>query len=105
MSLLGDYPRMSEVRKTPQFQKWLDNLNDAKAYARIETRLFRLALGLAGDVKPVGKGVFELRIDYGPGYRVYFTKQGNALIIILAGGDKSTQAKDIQMAIKLAHAL
>jgi putative addiction module killer protein len=96
---------MSEVRKTPQFQKWLDNLKDAKAYARIETRLFRLALGLPGDVKPVGKGVSELRIDYGPGYRVYFTKQGNTLIIILAGGDKSTQAKDIQTAIKLANTL
>ena len=96
---------MSEVRKTPQFQKWLDNLKDATAYAHIETRLFRLALGLPGDVKPVGKGVSELRIDYGPGYRVYFTKQGNTLIIILAGGDKSTQAKDIQMAIKLANTL
>ena len=96
---------MSEVRKTPQFQKWLDNLKDVKAYARMETRLFRLALGLPGDVKPVGKGVSELRIDYGPGYRVYFTRQGNTLIIILAGGDKSTQAKDIQTAIKLANTL
>ena len=76
-----------------------------KAYARIETRLFRLGLGLPGDVKPVGKGVSELRIDYGPGYRVYFTKQGNTLIIILAGGDKSTQEKDIQTAIKLANTL
>jgi len=96
---------MSEVRKTPQFQKWFDNLKDATAYARIETRLFRLALGLPGDVKPVGKGVSELRIDYGPGYRIYFTKHGNTLIIILAGGDKSTQAKDIQTAIKLANTL
>jgi putative addiction module killer protein len=96
---------MSEVRKTPEFQKWLDNLKDPKAYARVETRLFRLALGLAGDVKPVGKGVSELRIDYGPGYRVYFTRQGNALIFILAGGDKSTQAKDIQTAIRLATTL
>ena len=96
---------MSEVRKTPEFQKWLDNLNDPRAYARIETRLFRLALGLPGDVKPVGKGVSELRIDYGPGYRVYFTKQGKLLIIILAGGDKNTQVKDIQNAIRLASTL
>jgi len=96
---------MSEVRKTPEFQKWLDNLNDPKTYARIETRLFRLALGLPGDVKPVGKGVSELRIDYGPGYRVYFTKQGKLLIVILAGGDKSTQVKDIQNAIRLASTL
>jgi len=96
---------MSEVRKTPLFQKWLDNLKDAKAYARIETRLFRLALGLAGDVKPVGKGVSELRIDHGPGYRIYFTRQGDTLILILAGGDKGTQAKDIQTAIRLASGL
>ena len=96
---------MTEVRKTPQFQEWLDDLKDLKAYARIETRLFRLALGLPGDVKPVGRGVSELRIDCGPGYRVYFTKRGNTLIIILAGGDKSTQAKDIQTAIQLADTL
>jgi putative addiction module killer protein len=96
---------MHEVRKTLEFQKWLDGLNDARAYARIETRLFRLGLGLPGDVKPVGKGVSELRIDYGPGYRVYFTKRGKLLIFILAGGDKSTQAKDIQTAITLASTL
>jgi putative addiction module killer protein len=94
---------MSEVRKTPQFQKWLDNLSDPKAYAQIETRLFRLALGLTGDAKPVGKGVSELRIDYGPGYRIYFTNRGNTLILILIGGDKRTQDKDIRIAIKLAE--
>jgi len=105
LSLLGDYSPMSEVRKTLQFQKWLDNLKDSQAYARIETRLFRLAIGLAGDAKPVGHGVSELRIDHGPGYRVYFTRQGDTLILILAGGDKSTQAKDIRIAIKLANAL
>ena len=105
VSLLSDRSRMTGVRKTPQLQKWLDNLKDVKAYARIETRLFRLALGLPGDVKPVGKGVYELRMDYGPGFRIYFTKQGNTLIIILAGGDKSTQANDIQSAIKLANTL
>jgi putative addiction module killer protein len=96
---------MHEVRKTLEFQKWLDGLNDARAYARIETRIFRLGLGLPGDVKAVGKGVSELRIDYGPGYRVYFTKRGKLLIFILAGGDKSTQAKDIRTAIKLASTL
>ena len=96
---------MHEVRKTHEFQKWLDGLKDAQAYARIETRLFRLGLGLPGDVKSVGKGISELRIDYGPGYRVYFTKRGKLLIFILAGGDKSTQEKDIQSAIKLASTL
>ena len=96
---------MREVSKTAEFQKWLDGLNDARAYARIETRLFRLGLGFPGDVKSVGKGVSELRIDYGPGYRVYFTKRGKLLIFILAGGDKRTQAKDIQIAIKLASTL
>lgn len=96
---------MNEVRKTPEFQKWLDGLKDAQAYARIETRIFRLGLGLPGDVKSVGKGVSELRIDYGPGYRVYFTKRGKMLILLLAGGDKSTQKKDIQTAIKLASTL
>lgn len=96
---------MSEVRKTPEFQKWLDGLKDDRAYARIETRIFRLTLGLSGDVKPVGQGVSELRIDYGPGYRVYFCKRGASLIILLAGGDKSTQEKDIRTALKLASSL
>jgi putative addiction module killer protein len=96
---------MTEVRKTATFQKWLDGLKDDRAYARIETRLFRLTLGLPGDAKPVGKGVSELRIDYGPGYRVYFCKKGKALIILLAGGDKSTQDRDIRTAQKLASSL
>lgn len=96
---------MNEVRKTPEFQKWMDGLKDARAYARIETRIFRLALGLPGDVKPVGKGVSEMRIDYGPGYRIYFCKKGTSLIFLLAGGDKSTQVKDIQAALKLASTL
>jgi putative addiction module killer protein len=96
---------MNEVRKTREFQKWLDGLKDAQAYARIETRIFRLGLGLPGDVKPVGKGVSEMRIDYGPGYRVYFTKRGMTLIVILGGGDKSTQERDIRTATKLASTL
>jgi putative addiction module killer protein len=77
-------------------------LNDARAYARIETRIIRLAMGLPGDVKPVGQGLSDLRIDYGPGYRVYFCRKGRSLIFLLAGGDQSTQAKDIGNALKLA---
>ncbi|MDR3673384.1 MAG: type II toxin-antitoxin system RelE/ParE family toxin [Holophaga sp.] len=96
---------MYEVRKTPGFQEWLDGLNDAQAYARIETRIFRLGLGLPGDVKPVGSGVSELRIDHGPGYRVYFTRRGRTLILLLVGGDKSTQARDIRAAIRMAGTL
>lgn len=96
---------MTEVRKTAEFQRWLEGLTDPRAYARIEIRIFRLALGLPGDVKPVGKGVSELRIDYGPGYRVYFCRKGAALIVLLAGGDKRTQAKDIQTALSLASSL
>jgi len=96
---------MTEVRKTAEFQKWLDGLTDPRAYARIETRIFRLALGLPGDVKAVGKGVSELRIDYGPGYRVYFCLKGKSLVVLLAGGDKSTQEKDIRIAQHLASTL
>jgi len=94
---------MQEIRKTPEFEKWFDGLKDKQAQHRIDTRLFRLGLGLPGDVKPVGHGVSELRINYGPGYRVYFTQRGKILIFILAGGEKSTQAKDIKAAIDLAN--
>lgn len=76
-----------------------------KARARIQARIERLAAGNAGDVKPVGEGVSELRIDYGPGYRVYFTKRGRKLVILLAGGDKSTQTGDIKTALRLASNL
>ena len=96
---------MNEIRKTPEFQKWLEGLKDARAYARIETRIFRLGLGLPGDVKPVGDAISELRIDYGPGYRLYFCKRGAAQIFLLAGGDKSTQEKDIRAALNLARNL
>lgn len=96
---------MVEVRKTPEFQAWMDGLNDVRAYARIETRIFRLGLGLPGDVKPVGHGVSELRIDYGPVYRVYFCRAGKSMIFLLAGGDKSTQVQDIRTALKLAKQL
>ena len=96
---------MIEVRKTDVFAKWLDTLNDIRARARILVRIERLAAGNPGDVKPVGGGVSELRIDYGPGYRVYYKKQGRQLVFLLAGGDKRTQAKDIKTALRLAQNL
>ena len=96
---------MIEIRKTETFVKWLDGLRDIKARSRVLVRIERLAAGNPGDVKPVGEGVSELRIDYGPGYRVYFVKRGQAVIVLLAGGDKSTQAKDIRAAIRLAQNL
>lgn len=96
---------MIKVRKTEYFAKWIDNLHDINARARIMVRIERLIWGNPGDVKPVGGGVSELRIDYSPGYRVYFRKQGLDLIILLAGGDKRTQSKDIKTAQSLAKNL
>ena len=96
---------MVEIRKTDLFAKWIDNLRDVQTKARVLVRIERLASGNAGDVKPVGEGISEMRIDYGPGYRVYFIKRGNELIILLAGGDKSSQAADIKVAIRLASNL
>lgn len=96
---------MIEIRKTDLFAQWLDNLNDIRARARIQVRIERLVAGNPGDVEPVGEGVSELRINYGPGYRVYFKRRGQELIILLAGGDKSTQAKDIKTALRLARNL
>ncbi len=96
---------MIEVRQTETFSKWLRELRDRQARARIQTRIDRLQLGLAGDVRPVGEGVSELRIDYGPGYRVYFVQRGKELVILLAGGDKRTQDRDIKTAIELARNL
>ncbi|MBF0491331.1 MAG: type II toxin-antitoxin system RelE/ParE family toxin [Deltaproteobacteria bacterium] len=93
------------IRKTETFTKWLDGLRDIRGRARVQVRIERLAAGNAGDVKAVGKGVSELRIDYGPGYRVYFTKRGNETVILLAGGDKKTQAADIKNALHLANHL
>lgn len=94
-----------EIRKTDLFAKWLDNLRDVHAKARVLVRIERLASGNAGDVKPVGEGISEMRIDHGPGYRVYFTKRGSELVILLAGGDKSGQAGDIKVALRLARDL
>ncbi len=96
---------MIEIRKTEIFAKWLDGLHDIRARARILVRIERLTAGNPGDVKSVGEGVSELRIDYGPGYRVYYKKQGQKVVILLAGGDKSTQAKDIKTALRLARNL
>ena len=91
-----------EVRETTVFSEWLSGLRDVRAVARIDIRIKRLQLGLFGDVKPVGGSVGELRIDYGPGYRVYFTQRGAELIILLCGGDKRTQDRDIKLARAMA---
>ncbi len=96
---------MIEIRKTEFFARWLNELHDLQARARVQIRIERLAMGNAGDVKPVGEGVSELRIEYGPGYRVYFKQDGAALVILLAGGDKSTQSSDIKIALRLARNL
>jgi len=96
---------MMEIRKTDVYAKWLDGLRDIRARARILARVERLATGNAGDVEPVGEGVSELRINYGPGYRVYYKQQGRELVILLAGGDKSSQSRDIKTALSLARNL
>ncbi len=96
---------MIEIRKTAVFAKWIDGLKDIRARARVLVRIERLAGGNPGDVRPVGEGVSELRIDHGPGYRVYFIRRGQELIILLAGGDKRSQKKDIRTAIRLAQDL
>jgi len=87
------------------FAKWLDNLNDVRARARVLVRIERLAAGNPGDVASVSEGVSELRIDYGPGYRVYYKQFGESLVILLAGGDKQSQAQDIKTALRLARNL
>ena len=96
---------MLQIRKTDVYAEWIDNLRDLKGRARILVRVERLAAGKPGDVKPVGSGVAELRIHFGPGYRVYFTQRGPDIVILLAGGDKSSQTTDIQTAFQLAKNL
>ena len=96
---------MIEVRKTEHFAKWIDSLQDIRGRARIQARIERLAMGNPGDVKTVGEGVSEMRIDHGPGYRVYYLRHERSLIILLAGGDKSTQVRDIKTALRLARNL
>lgn len=96
---------MFELRQTDAFSTWYGRLADRKAVEKIAQRLVRLQSGLMGDVKPVGEGVSELRIDHGPGYRVYFVQRGRLLVILLCGGDKSTQQKDILRAKALKRDL
>jgi putative addiction module killer protein len=94
-----------EVRKTTQFAAWIDGLRDLDGRARILARIERLAAGNPGDSAPVGGGVVELRIDCGPGYRVYFIRRGRALVVLLAGGDKGSQRRDISLAQRLAKGI
>lgn len=96
---------MIEIRKTETFERWFTELRDRRAVARIKSRIDRLQLGLFGDAKPVGEGVSEMRVDYGPGYRVYFVQRGTKVVILLAGGDKRTQSRDIEKALDLARML
>ncbi|MYC36903.1 MAG: type II toxin-antitoxin system RelE/ParE family toxin [Chloroflexi bacterium] len=94
---------MPEVIQTDAYSRWFARLRDRQAKLRINDRIRRLLLGNPGDVGPVGEGVSELRIDYGPGYRVYYLHRGDTLIVLLAGGDKDSQSRDIQRAIELAR--
>lgn len=96
---------MLRVLKTDEFAAWLDGLRDIGARARIQVRIERLVAGNPGDVKPVGEGVSELRIDYGPGYRVYFKQRDQEVVILLAGGSKRSQSADIKIALRLAREL
>jgi putative addiction module killer protein len=93
---------MLQLKQTATYLKWERKLNDQTAKALIAARLLRLANGLAGDVSPIGEGLSELRIHYGPGYRIYFQKRGSVIIVLLCGGDKSTQNKDIARAKQIA---
>ena len=96
---------MFEVRKTEAYAKWLDGLREVRARVRVLVRVERLAAGNPGDVRPVGEGVPEPRIDYGSGYRVYFKKQDRTIVVLLAGGDKRSQSRDIETALRLARNL
>ena len=96
---------MIEVRQTDAFAAWFKGLWDLQARARITARIRRLSLGNPGDVKPVGGGVSEMRIDYGPGYRVYFVRRGEIVVVLLCGGDKRTQDRDVSRAITMAREL
>ena len=96
---------MFELRKTDEFDIWLSSLSDQRAVAKIASRIERLGLGNAGDVKPVGEGISEMRIPHGAGYRVYYKQTGKTIVLILCGGDKSTQDKDIKRAKEIAAQL
>ena len=96
---------MVEIRQTEVYARWFRRLRDRQARVRIDSRIRRLSLGNPGDLRPVGEGVSEIRIDYGPGYRVYLMRQGQALVVLLAGGDKDSQDRDIRRAVELARGL
>ena len=96
---------MIEFRQTEVYARWFRRLRDRQARVRIDNRIRRLSLGNPGDVRHVGEGVSEIRIDYGPGYRVYFVQRAEALVVLLAGGDKDSQARDIRRALELARGL
>ena len=96
---------MLEIRETPAYAAWFSALRDRTAKARIDIRIRRLSFGNSGDIRPIGEGLSELRIHYGPGYRIYLTKRGDTYVILLAGGDKSSQAQDIRLAKDLAQNL
>lgn len=94
-----------EIRQTEEYSSWFEKLCDRQARARILARIRRLSLGNPGDVEPVGEGVSEMKIDYGPGYRVYYKQRGKTLVVLLAGGDKKSQKRDIKKAQELARGL
>lgn len=96
---------MYQIIKTAYFEKWQKGLKDTKAKAKIEVRIRRMETGILGDIKPVGEGVSETRIHYGPGYRLYFCQRGEVVIVLLCGGDKSTQSKDIERAKEIKKCL
>ena len=96
---------MIEIRETEVYARWFRRLRDRQARVRIDNRIRRLSLGNPGDVRPVGEGVSEIRVNYGPGYRVYYVQRGETLIVLLAGGDKDSQERDIRRALELARGL
>jgi putative addiction module killer protein len=96
---------MTEVHQTKEFSGWLHRLKDANAVTRIVGRIRRMETGNPGDAKSIGQGILEMRIDYGPGYRIYYVRRGAQIVILLCGGDKRTQQRDIQRAQKLAETL
>ena len=102
---MGYTGHVIEIRQTDEYADWFDGLRDREARSRILVRIRRVSLGNLGDVKPVGEGVSELRITHGPGYRIYLKQEGDTLVVLLAGGDKSTQKRDIERAKELARGL
>ena len=96
---------MIEVRQTTEFARWFSRLRDNAAKARIDVRIERLSQGNPGDVRPVGEGVTEMRVDFGPGYRVYYKQSGRTVVVLLAGADKDSQERDIRLALELARGL